>query len=178
MSARTCWSRKIALFILMLGFLGCENANLDKTITRDEAEQLAVAQLQNGYIVGATQEIDLGRQVFKIFVQNEGKARRVMIDVVTGRIIEVKDATDEFNEAVAKDESVLEPVSLSHRDAAEYAALQVTPGNVRKWKVVRDESGRMVFRFNVVSASGQESRVTVDARSQEVLEVTEIDNKS
>jgi uncharacterized membrane protein YkoI len=151
---------------------------LDTSITREVAEHMAVSQLKNGYIVGVAQEIDLGRQVYKIFVQNESKAKRVMIDVATGRLIEVRDATDEYQAALAKSESVLEPVSLSHRDAAEFAALKAVPGTVRKWKVVQDESGRMVFRFNIVSRNSKETRVTVDARSQEVLEVTMVDNKS
>lgn len=165
-------------FCLALCLLGCENDSLDRTITREAAEQLAVNQLKNGYIVGATQEIDLGRQVFKIFVQNHTKAQRVMIDIATGRVIEVKDATDEYVEAMAKSENVLEPVSLSHRDAAEFVALKASPGNVRKWKVMRDETGRMVFRFNIITTSGNEHRVTVDARSQAILEMANVDNKS
>ncbi len=80
--------------------------------------------------------------------------------------------------ALAKAESVLEPVSLSHRDAAEYAALKAAPGSVRKWKVVLDDEGRMIFRFNIVTTGGQERRVTVDARSQTVLEVAAVENKS
>ncbi len=166
------------LIALALFLAGCETDNLDRTITREAAEQMAVGQLKNGYIVGVAQEIDLGRQVYKIFVQNDSKARRVLIDVATGRLIEVKDATDEYLVALAKSESVLEPVSLSHRDAAEFVALKAVPGNVRKWRVLLDESGRIVFRFNVVTTNGQENRVTVDARSQEVLEVTMIANKS
>lgn len=172
---RRTWSK---LLVSALFLIGCETDNLDKTITREAAEKLAVSQLKNGYLVGATQEPDLGRPVFKIFVQNNSEALRVMIDVATGRLIEVKDATDEYTAALANSESVLEPVSLSHRDAAEFAALQAMPGVVRKWKVMLDENRRMVFRFNIVTRSGEENRVTVDARSQEVLEVTKIDNKS
>lgn len=164
--------------LLVLVSMGCETNDLDKTISREAAEQMAVSQLERGYIVGVAQEVDLGRQVFKIFVQNESAAVRVMVDVATGRLIEVKDATDEYQEALAKGESVLEPVSLSHRDAAEFAALSAMPGAVRKWRVLMDESGRMIFRFNIVSARDQERRVTIDARSQEVLEVAEVENKS
>ncbi|NUO79113.1 PepSY domain-containing protein [candidate division KSB1 bacterium] len=170
---------KTRLFLICVcSVFGCEADNLNKVISRDDAEQLAVTQLQNGYLVGVAQENDLGRQVYKIFVQNESKAKRVLIDIATGRIIEVKDSTEEYQEALAKEESVLEPVSLSHRDAAEYAALQAVPGSVRKWKVMRDESGRMVFRFNVVGHNGNEQRITVDARTQKVLDMTAVDDKS
>lgn len=172
--------RVILLLVLALNVIGCETRNLDKAdlLSREQAEQLAVAQLKNGYIVGVTQEIDLGRQVFKIFVENGSKARRVMLDIATGRIIEVKDATDEYQEALARAESVLEPVSLSHRDAAEFAALQAAPGQVRKWRVMRDETGRMVFRFNITARGGGENRVTVDARSYAILEIAPMENKS
>lgn len=171
--------KRIAVpLLVLLVLLGCETNDLDKTISREAAEQLAVSQLPKGYIIGAAQEIDLGRQVFKVFVQNEANAVRVMIDVATGRLIEVKDATEEYLEARAKSESVMEPVSLSHRDAAEFAALNAMPGAVRKWRVLLDESGRMVFRFNIVNKHGQEYRATIDARSQEVLEMLEVDNKS
>ncbi len=170
---------KMGLFLIFVGSLfGCETDSLNKAISRDDAEQLAVTQLQNGYLVGVAQENDLGRQVYKIFVQNQSHAKRVLIDIATGRIIEVKDSTEEYLEALAKEESVLEPVSLSHRDAAEYAALQAISGSVRKWKVMRDESGRMVFRFNVVGRNGNEQRITVDARTQKVLEVMAVDDKS
>lgn len=180
MKARFRKSQGLLLLAFVLHVMSCETKNLDKAdlLSRDEAEQLAVAQLKNGYIVGVTQEIDLGRQVFKVFVQNESKARRVMLDILTGRIIEVKDATEEYQEALAKEESVLEPVSLSHRDAAEFSALQAAPGQVRKWRVMRDETGRMIFRFNIVPPEGGENRVTVDARSQAVLEIAPVENKS
>ncbi len=169
---------RIAVPLIFLTLWGCETNDLDKAVTREAAEQLAVTQLPQGYIVGAAQEIDLGRQVYKIFVQNKASAVRVMIDVATGRLIEVKDATDEYLEALANSESVLEPVSLSHRDAAEFAALNAMSGAVRKWRVLLDENGRMIFRFNIVNKRGQEYRATIDARSQEVLEIVEVDNKS
>lgn len=172
--------RGSVLLALVLSCMSCETDHLDKPVplSREDAEQLAVVQLKNGYIVGVAQEIDLGREVFKIFVQNDSKARRVMLDIVTGRIIEVKDATEEYREALAKAESVLEPVSLSHRDAAEFAALKSVPGYVRKWKAMCDETGRKIFRFNIMMESGDESRVTVDARTQEILEITSTASKN
>lgn len=180
MKTRYLRGRGFLLLAIVLSVISCETKDLDKPtlLSREEAEQLAVDQLKRGYIVGVTQEVDLGRQVFKVFVQNETAARRVMLDIATGRIIEVKDATEEYQDDLAKDESVLEPVSLSHRDAAEFVALQASPGQVRKWRVLRDETGRTVFRFNIMSEGGGESRVTVDARSQEVLEIAAVENKS
>ncbi len=151
--------------------LGCEAGNTAHQIGKERAEQIALKELLNSYLVGAALEMDLDRQVYRLSVQNGEEARRVTIDVATGRLLEVKDVTDKLREAMAQEENVPEPVSLSHRDAAEYAATQAFPGTVRKWKAQR-ENGRLVFKFNIVNESGEEKRVTVEARSQKILETT------
>jgi len=149
--------------------LGCERDTTTHKIDKERAEQLALQELPGAYIVGETLERDLERLVFRVYLQNDSEARRVTIDVETGRLVEVKDATEKLIEAKASGEDVPEPISLTHRDAAEYAVLQAVPGTVRKWKAVRD-SGRLVFKFSITQEGMQEKRVTVDARSQAILD--------
>jgi uncharacterized membrane protein YkoI len=43
---------------------------------------------------------------------------------------------------------------------------------------MRDETGRMIFRFNITTRQGSENRVTVDARAQAILEIAPVENKS
>lgn len=160
-----CWAICAALSAAQLG---CKDGTTANRIDKEAAAQIALKELPGGYIVGEALEMDLDRTVYRIHLQNAEEARRVTVDVETGRLLEVKDVTAKLQEAKAREENVPEPISLSHRDAAEYAALQAVPGTVRKWKAQR-ENGRLVFKFNVAGAGGEEKRVTVDARSQEII---------
>ena len=69
-----------------------------------------------------------------------------------------------------------EPVSLSHRDAAEFAALQAYPGVVQKWKV-KKENSRIIYRFHIMAETREEARVTVDWRTQKVLAIEKVDRR-
>ncbi len=154
---------------LNVAHMGCDSGNTTNGIDKEAAEQIALKELPGGFIVGEALETDLDRLVYRIHLQNGAEARRVTVDVATGRLLEVKDVTAKLQADVAQEEDVPEPISLSHRDAAEYAALRAVPGTVRKWKAQR-ENGRLIFKFNITNNGSQEKRVTVDARSQEILE--------
>ena len=173
MLAKNTFFGLIAFAAASLVQFACDTGNGANQIGKDEAEKIALKELAGAYIVGEALEMDLDRQVYRIYLQNSEEARRVTVDIATGRVLEVKDLTDKLQETMAVEESVPEPISLAHRDAAEYAAVQAFPGTVRKWKAQR-ENGGLVFKLNIVGTNGKEQRVTVDARSYEILEMAPV----
>lgn len=173
MKMRNAFGLLAALAAINSAHLACDTGNTANKIGKEEAEQIALKELPHAYIVGESLEMDLDREVYRIHIQNGEEARRVTVDVATGRLLEVKDVTDKLQEAITNEENVPEPVSLAHRDAAEYAALRALPGTVRKWKMQR-ENGRLIYKFNVVTGNGEEKRVIVEARSREILGIVPV----
>lgn len=155
--------------------VACTAGANGKAIDRYEAEQIALHELKGGFVAGGEQELDLGRVVFKILVQNGQEARRIMVDAATGRVIETRDRTEELREETKEGESVLHPVSVADRDGAEFVALKSAPGTVRKWRVKRLD-GRVIYRFNILVGQSQEMRVTVDGVSHQVLEIQPVNS--
>src|SRR5262245_8678068 len=149
--------------------MSCNSGNTSHPHEKERASQIALKELVGGYIVGEALEMDSDRLVYRIHLQNGIEARRVTVEAATGRVIMVEDYTETCKEAVAREENVPHAISLAQRDAAEYAVLQAVPGTVRKWRALR-ENGRMVFKFDLIDEDSEEKRVTVDARSRDIIE--------
>jgi uncharacterized membrane protein YkoI len=160
----------LALFLASLLHMSCTTEKPTAPIAGQVAEQIACQQLANSHVTSVRQEIDLGRLLYKIIVQNDSTAKRVTVDAATARIIEVVDRTKELHEAVATGENVAESICPVVRAAAEETALKAVPGEVQRWKVLK-ENGRLVYKFGIAAAGGQSARVTVDACKQEVLAI-------
>jgi uncharacterized membrane protein YkoI len=167
LQSSTCtWGVGLAL---ILAQMSCDTGTGAQRVERERAAQIALKELAGGYIVGEALERKSDRLVYRIDLQNGEEARRVTVELDTGRLLEVEDVTEQLQKDVARDENVPEAISLSQRDAAEYTALQAVPGTVHKWRA-RRANGNLVFRFNITNQSGEEKRVTVEARSQKILE--------
>lgn len=148
--------------------MSCSTGKSPQPLEKERAEQIALKELVGGYIVGEALATDSGRLIYRIHLQNGIEARQVMVEAATGRLIAVEDDTEEFQNAVAREENVPHAISLAQRDAVEYTVLQAFPGTVRQWRAMR-ENGRLVFKFNLILEGGGEKHVTVEARSREIL---------
>lgn len=158
--------------LLVAGALlpGCAAEQPDAPVSRDVAEQIARQQLARSHVTGVKQIVDHGRFVFKVLVQNDSTAKRITVDAATARVIEVVDRTEALRQAIADGANVAEPVCPSARGAAEAKALQAVPGTLKRWKVLKDND-RVVHRFDIATAAEDVARVTVDAGTQEILEI-------
>lgn len=160
----------VILTLTWLLALGCTAEKPSKPAARQDAEQIAREQVPGGFVTSLRQEVDLGRRVYKVLVQNDSTAKRVSIDAATGRIVEILDRTDDLREAMADNENVSEPLSPAVRAAAESTALAVVPGELLRWQVRKDQ-GRLLFRCGIAAADGKIARVTIDASTCAVLAV-------
>ncbi|MDZ7266059.1 MAG: PepSY domain-containing protein [candidate division KSB1 bacterium] len=153
-----------------LAALGCAAEKPVKPAARSDAEQIACEQVPGGFVTSLRQEIDLGRLVYKVVVQNDSTAKRVSIDAATGRILEVIDRTEELREAMADNENLTVPLSLTVRAAAESTALAAVPGELLRWRVFKDGE-RLLYRCGIAQANGQVARVTIDTGTGAVLSI-------
>ncbi len=150
--------------------LGCAAEKPTKPAARHDAEQIAQEQVPGGFVTSLRQEVDLGRRLYKVLVQNDSTAKRVSIDAATGRIVEIVDRTEDLREAMADNENLTAPLSPAVRAAAESTALAVVPGELLRWQVRKDQ-GRLLYRCGIAEASGNVARVTIDASTCTVLAV-------
>jgi len=150
--------------------LGCAAKKPSKPAARHDAEQIAQEQVPGGFVTSLRQEVDLGRRVYKVLVQNDSTAKRVSIDAATGRIVEIVDRTEDLREAMADNENVFVPLSPAVRAAAESTALAVVPGELLRWRVQKDQ-GRLLYRCAIAETDGNVVRITIDASTCAVLAV-------
>lgn len=160
-------------FLVSALLLSCAGEKPGTPVTRDAAEQIARQQLSDSHVTGVKQVVDLGRLVYKIFVQNDSSAKRITVDAATARVIEIIDRTEELRQAVAEGENVPHAICPEARAAAETAALQAVPGSIKRWKVVK-HNNRIVHKFDIASVVRKEARITVDDSTREILEVEHI----
>lgn len=157
-------------FLVCAVLLSCVAEKPGTPASKDVAEQIARQQLSNGYVTSVKQVVDLGRLVYKVFVQNDSSAKRVTVDAATSRIIEIIDRTEELREAVAEGENVPHAICPIARAAAETKALQAVPGSVKRWKVLK-HNNRIIHKFDIATAEREEARIIVDDSTQEILEI-------
>lgn len=150
--------------------LSCAGEKPARPVTREVAEQISRQQLRDSYVTGVKQVVDLGRLVYKVFVQNDSSAKRVTVDVATARVIEIIDRTEELRQAMAEGEDVRHAICPAARAAAETAALQAVPGSIKRWKVVQDNN-RIIHKFDIATVVGKEVRLTVEDSTCQILEI-------
>ena len=154
--------------------LACQSDIEPRDIAIAEGEEIARQQLKGGYVIAGNQAIDLGRAIYVFLVQSEDNAMRVVIDAKTGRLIDVRDKTEDFLNAKSRGEAIDAKQIPSRRQAAEQAALQFAPGYIRKW-FAKQENGRLVFKIKIRNGIDKETRVTIDGDTFAVLETAEDD---
>lgn len=158
-------------FLACAVLLSCTAQESNTPATKAVAEQIARQQLRNSFVTSVKQVVDLGRPVYKVFVQNDSSARRITVDAATARVIEIIDRTEELRQAMADGENVPHAVCPIARAAAEATALQAIPGgSLKRWKVVKDND-RIVHKFDIATSAQEEARITVDDCTQEILEI-------
>ncbi|MDZ7289521.1 MAG: PepSY domain-containing protein [candidate division KSB1 bacterium] len=136
-------------------------------ITRAQAEQVALEKFPGSYLLSTELEPEDGKLVYSVEARTPQAVYEVVVDAMTGQVIETDDNTLKFRQDSAAGKVSLVPVDLAERDSAEQVALKAYPGKIQKWKAHAD-SGRTIFSFKIQTDAGLK-KVVVAAGTNEIL---------
>ncbi len=138
-------------------------------ITRAQAERKALEKIPDSFLISGELELEDGKQAYSIEARTPRAVYEVVIDAMTGDVLETDDNTMDFREDSLEGKAPLSLVNLAERDAAEQVALQAYPGEAQEWKAVTDSS-RAAFSFKIQTGAGFK-KVVVAAGTNEILKV-------
>ncbi|MDZ7268077.1 MAG: PepSY domain-containing protein [candidate division KSB1 bacterium] len=140
-------------------------ADSTEKLSRAQIEEIAREEMPGALIIAEAIDREDSVLVYEVDVKNERGIFQLVINAVTGAVLEVEDKTADY-EAEGKALPAEIP-DLAARDAAEQAALASIPGEVVKWKV-RDKGQGTYYSFTIRGADGGTQKVKVKAGSNEV----------
>ncbi|SDC70049.1 PepSY domain-containing protein [Rhodococcus tukisamuensis] len=137
------------------------------TVTKEQAEQTAVATVPGGTLVSSQLEQDDGRTVWHVHVLNaQGWDYDVDVDAASGAV--VPDDDDRNDEGSSPPATPNAGVTVT-KEQAEQTAVATVPGGTVAQSNLEQEDGKTVWHVHIRNAQGWDYDVDVDATSGAVV---------
>lgn len=141
------------------------NNSNSTSITDDQAVQKA-QQINSGTVTKTELTTHNGIKVWEVYMTtSSGGELKVKYSVDSGTMVEIKGTSSSF------DYEVKPGMNLIDYSTAKNVALNAKPGDIREWKLEKDESdNRWEYRF-FISSAGQEWEIRIDATTGVILRI-------
>lgn len=152
---------------VMLNAACSEDVNNSNSSSITENQAVQKAKLINSGTVTKTElTTHNGVKVWEVYmITLSGGELKIKYRVNDGTMVEMKGTSPSFNYEVQPG------MKLIHYSDVKTIALNVKPGDIREWKLEKDESdNRWEYRFFILS-SGQELEIRIDAATGVVLRI-------